>query len=109
MLPLEGQGSVSGINLPAHQLSPQEAPIANYRAVSSDYFQTMGIPVLAGRARHRLDLYQHLTTPQFVDTERVSHRKKAARRVMGETEAKVKIHLLPGRDSVCCAKVRDLF
>ena len=50
ILPLEGQGSVSGINLPAHLLPPQEAPIANYRAVSSDYFQAMGIPLLAGRA-----------------------------------------------------------
>jgi putative ABC transport system permease protein len=50
ILPLEGQGSVSGINLAANELPPQEQPIANYRAVSPDYFQTMGIPVLAGRA-----------------------------------------------------------
>jgi predicted permease len=50
ILPLEGEGSVSGINLAAHELPPQEQPIANYRAVSSDYFQTMGIPILAGRA-----------------------------------------------------------
>jgi putative ABC transport system permease protein len=50
LLPLEGQGSVSGINLPGHQLPPGRAPIANYRAVSTSYFQTMSIPVLAGRA-----------------------------------------------------------
>jgi predicted permease len=50
ILPLEGEGSVSGINLPGHRLSPQEAPIVNYRAVSADYFQTMGIPFLGGRA-----------------------------------------------------------
>ena len=50
ILPLEGQGSVSGMNLPGHQLSPQDAPIVNYRVVSTDYFQTMRIPVLAGRA-----------------------------------------------------------
>ena len=55
LLPLEGHGSVSGVNLPGHQLSPQEAPIANYRAVSADYFQTMGIPVLAGRAFNNHD------------------------------------------------------
>jgi predicted permease len=50
ILPLEGEGSVSGINLPGHRLSPQEAPIVNYRAVSADYFQTMGIPFLGGHA-----------------------------------------------------------
>lgn len=50
VLPLEGEGSVSGINLPGHRLSPQEAPIVNYRAVSADYFQTMDIPLLGGRA-----------------------------------------------------------
>jgi predicted permease len=50
ILPLEGEGSVSGINLPGHRLSPHEAPIVNYRAVSADYFQAMGIPFLGGRA-----------------------------------------------------------
>ncbi len=49
ILPLEGQGSVSGMNLPGNPLPPQEAPIANYRAVSADYFEAMSIPVLAGR------------------------------------------------------------
>lgn len=50
ILPLDGEGSVSGMNLPGNPLPPQEAPIVNYRAVSSDYFQTMSIPILAGRA-----------------------------------------------------------
>lgn len=50
MLPLEGEGSVSGMNLPGNQLPKDQAPIANYRAVSEDYFQTMSIPILAGRA-----------------------------------------------------------
>ena len=50
LLPLEGQGSVTGINLPGHRLPPEQAPIANYRAVSPDYFRTMGIPIMAGRS-----------------------------------------------------------
>ena len=50
ILPMEGQGSVSGLNLPGNVLPPQEAPMVNYRAVSADYFQAMSIPILAGRA-----------------------------------------------------------
>ena len=55
ILPLEGNGSVSGINLPGNQLPPEQAPIVNYRAISADYFQTMGIPLLAGRAFNQRD------------------------------------------------------
>ena len=47
---LEGQGSVSGVNLPGNQLPVDQAPEADYRAVSEDFFQTMTIPILAGRA-----------------------------------------------------------
>jgi predicted permease len=49
MLPLSGQGSVTGVNLPGNPLPPDKAPIANFRAVSADYFRTMGIPIVAGR------------------------------------------------------------
>jgi putative ABC transport system permease protein len=50
ILPLEGEGSVSSMNLPGSQLPPLEAPMVNYRAVSADYFTAMSIPLLAGRA-----------------------------------------------------------
>lgn len=50
VLPLEGEGSVSSVNLPGNQLPEDQAPMANYRAVSEDYFRTMSIPILAGRA-----------------------------------------------------------
>jgi putative ABC transport system permease protein len=55
ILPLQGNGSVSGINLPGEVLSPEKAPMVNYRAISPYYFQTMGIPLLAGRAFHDND------------------------------------------------------
>lgn len=49
VLPLEGQGSVSGISLPGEPSRPSEALHANYRAVSPDYFRTMAIPLIQGR------------------------------------------------------------
>ena len=70
MLPLEGQGSVSGMNLPGRRLSPQEAPIVNYRAVSTDYFQTMGIPLLAGRAFNNQDRGRR----QVIVSQSLAHR-----------------------------------
>jgi predicted permease len=55
ILPLEGTGSVTGINLPGRRLAPKDEPIVNYRVVSPDYFKTMGIPLLAGRAFNEKD------------------------------------------------------
>jgi predicted permease len=49
LLPLEGQGSVTGISLPGEQNRPNEALHANYRAISPDYFRTMRIPLVEGR------------------------------------------------------------
>ncbi|MGB9465258.1 MAG: ABC transporter permease [Candidatus Acidiferrum sp.] len=49
ILPLEGQGSVTGIALPGEQSSSGERLHANYRAISPDYFRTMAIPLIEGR------------------------------------------------------------
>jgi predicted permease len=49
LLPLEGQGSVTGISLVGEQTRSEQQIIANYRAVSSDYFETMSIPLVHGR------------------------------------------------------------
>jgi hypothetical protein len=70
ILPLEGEGSVSSINLPGHQLSEQDEPMANYRVVSPDYFQTMGIPVLTGRAFNNDDRGKR----QVIVSESLAHR-----------------------------------
>ncbi|MGH9865718.1 MAG: ABC transporter permease, partial [Candidatus Acidiferrales bacterium] len=49
-LPLEGEGSVSDIRLPGTSEKDALAmPLADYRTASPGYFETMGIPLAAGR------------------------------------------------------------
>ena len=55
LMPLSGQGSVTGIGLPRRRQSPEENPDANYRPVSSGYFSAMGIPLLQGRVFSEAD------------------------------------------------------
>ncbi len=50
ILPLTGSGSVSQVTAPGQPQSLARMPMANYRAVSRDYFAAMGIPVLRGRS-----------------------------------------------------------
>jgi predicted permease len=49
ILPLAGQGSVSDISLVGEQTRSDQHVIANYRAVSPQYFETMSIPLIHGR------------------------------------------------------------
>ena len=49
-LPLQGELWVDMITREDDHRSPFLRPVANYRAVSADYFAAMGIPVLNGRA-----------------------------------------------------------
>jgi predicted permease len=48
-LPLTGENNVSDINVPGKKWPNNSAPLANYRAASSSYFETMHIPLRAGR------------------------------------------------------------
>jgi putative ABC transport system permease protein len=48
-LPLSGSNFTNSFGIDGVPRAPGEIRIADYRAVSSDYFQTMGIPILQGR------------------------------------------------------------
>jgi putative ABC transport system permease protein len=80
ILPLEGEGSVSGINLPGRSLSPEQAPIVNYRVVSPDYFVTVGIPVLSGRAFSQRDRGRR----QVIVSQALAHRLWPNKNPVGE-------------------------
>jgi putative ABC transport system permease protein len=48
-LPLNGEGSNNLLSLEGQNLPMAERPLADFREVSSDYFQTLGIPLRQGR------------------------------------------------------------
>jgi len=48
-LPLEGQEQVDDIDVPGRVLPETQRPLANYRYVTPEYFQAMGIRLLQGR------------------------------------------------------------
>jgi len=54
-LPLAGETWVDGINRTGGKQSIFDLPSANYRFISSDYFRTMGIPIVRGRSIRESD------------------------------------------------------
>ena len=48
-LPIEERGYNGNISVEGKTYPPNESPLVEYRAVSADYFQTAGIPLLRGR------------------------------------------------------------
>ncbi len=54
-LPLQGETCVDGAFLPGDSRPPFERPMANVRFISSEYFRTLGIPLVSGRTFHETD------------------------------------------------------
>jgi putative ABC transport system permease protein len=48
-LPIQERGYNGNVSVEGKTYPPNESPLVEYRAVSSDYFQTAGIPLLRGR------------------------------------------------------------
>jgi putative ABC transport system permease protein len=59
-LPLEGEEQVDVINVPGRQTTQLQAPLANYRYVSSGYFRAAGIPLRQGRWFEEADRTHHV-------------------------------------------------
>jgi putative ABC transport system permease protein len=59
-LPLEGQEQVDAISVPGHSTKGLSDAIANYRYVSSGYFQSMGIALRQGRLIEPADRDRHV-------------------------------------------------
>jgi putative ABC transport system permease protein len=59
-LPLEGQEHVDSINVPGRMAPGRQVPVANYRFVLSEYFQSMGITLRQGRLLEPADRGRHV-------------------------------------------------
>ncbi len=68
-LPLTGETWIDSASLPGDTRPEFEWPLTNVRFASADYFQAMGIPLLAGRTFSDNDRKRHVA----VISERVAH------------------------------------
>lgn len=71
MLPIATSGSNGPVRVPDRVIRPEESPLAEFRAVTPGYFETVGMPLVAGRpidARDRAG-----STPVAVISETLAH------------------------------------
>jgi|KBSMisStandDraft_5_1062788.scaffolds.fasta_scaffold25055_3 putative ABC transport system permease protein len=70
-LPLEGQEQVDNIVVPGRPLPETQAPLANYRFVTAEYFQTLNIPLIQGRLLEPADAERHVAVISASVAEKV--------------------------------------
>jgi len=81
-LPLAGETWIDGINRTGGKQSFFDLPAANYRFISSDYFRTMGIPIVRGRSISESDYRSDQKQYPAVISEKVA------------------VHVWPGEDPI---------
>ena len=80
-LPFEGEGSISDVRTPAMGEDNANMPLADYRVVQPDYFESMGIPVIAGRTYTGADRGRKVV----VVSEKVAERLWPGQNPIGQT------------------------
>jgi len=81
LLPLEGQNNVSQIWLPGAQQLSAATPLANFRVVSPGYFNTMSIPLIAGRDFTEADRHRRV----LIVSQSLAQRFWPGRNPVGQT------------------------
>jgi predicted permease len=97
--PLDGEGSVTGINIPGAPQAGSENPIANYRPVSPGYFSAMGIPLSQGRVFSAADQGRRVV----VVSQSIADRFWPARIPLGESASRNGLATYPVKSSASSA------
>ena len=81
-LPLSGANMVTDFDIEEHPLPEGQRPAANARVIATDYFQTMGIPLLQGRAFAQTEKID--STPVVIVNERFASKYFPGQNVVGK-------------------------
>jgi putative ABC transport system permease protein len=81
-LPLSGANMVTDFDIEEHPLPEGQRPTAAARIIATDYFQTMGIPLLQGRAFNQTEKMD--STPVVIVNERFASKYFPGQNVIGK-------------------------
>jgi len=71
LLPLAGEGSNNMINLDGDTTPVMERPITDFRLINEDFFRTMGIPIVQGRAIEPADRGRNVSVISAAAAKRI--------------------------------------